>query len=801
MLGNQMDAIDKAFHEYFGHAPFAYQQRVASTLLAHKNVLLRAPTGAGKTNAALFPFLHAWKSGIPFADRLIFAFPLVTLAQAQYKEVQKVCRAAAPELNVKIQTGAQRQDEFFAGDVIFTTIDQLLSAYIGVPVSLPGKLANVPAAALLGAYVVFDEVHLLEPDRALATALDLAARLVHHSRVLMMTATLSVDASAIVAERLRAEQISVPPEEACVIPSQEGKQRRYVWHAESLTAAAIIEAHRDRSIVVVNTVRRAQSLAEEVRQAVKPSGPEVLLLHSRFLASDRRRVEDVLLNRLGEKAAGNVILVATQVVEVGLNISCSVMHTEVAPANAVLQRAGRCARFAEPKSGTVHVYELEQNDAGEPLYGPYTAQRELVAATSAELSRQADVVLDAAGEETLVDAVHKANDVATLGQILPSARAEEVRKAQQSGSPSSVRELVRDIDAVTLYVYDDPVRLPLVGPLEAFSLPRLTIQGVVSELKHSDQLTALYTMDFGSSDDGATPVAQWHLVAEERKARAALVLCIKSSHADYSATIGRTFKPDGTASGTFRCPPLAGARKAWQAYGYRKEFYQDHISEVVKAHDAVGDKTPQARSRLESSLRLPEGSVESLSHLVAQLHDVGKLSKQWQNATWQWQMDKGEQRDGLLAHTDFDPTDAVIRTKWQEGNQSGKYRRGPHAPEGAYAVMRLLSAATQKQGITGSVRGAVVTALASAIARHHSATTEQLSSFELVAEASGAVTETLGALPAPLAQRPDGAERAEFGKRLTAPTAKDDSYWLYLYIARRLRLADQAGTRAGGPDQ
>jgi CRISPR-associated endonuclease/helicase Cas3 len=385
--GQHVDTIDQAFREYFGNEPFAYQQRVASTLLGGKNVLLRASTGAGKTNAALFPFLYAQRKGIAFADHLIFAFPLVTLAQAQFAAVKQVCSRVAPNFSVTIQTGSQREDEFFNGDVIFTTIDQLLSAYIGVPVSLPGKLANVPAAALLGAYVVFDEVHLLEPGRALATALDLAARLVHHSRVLMMTATLSVDASTIVAERLRAEQVIVPPREARVIPSQAEKQRRYVWHAESLTAMAITQAHRDRSIVVVNTVSRAQALAAELRQQVGQGGPDVLLLHSRFLASDRRRVEEVLLNRLGEKADGDVILVATQVIEVGLNISCTVMHTEVAPANAVLQRAGRCACFATPKSGTMHVYASEQNDSGKPQYGPFTEKRGLVDATSIELGR------------------------------------------------------------------------------------------------------------------------------------------------------------------------------------------------------------------------------------------------------------------------------------------------------------------------------------------------------------------------------------------------------------------------------
>ena len=52
---------DSQFQTIFGEKliPFAFQRKVAQHLLSGCNVILQAPTGAGKTKAALFPFLLA----------------------------------------------------------------------------------------------------------------------------------------------------------------------------------------------------------------------------------------------------------------------------------------------------------------------------------------------------------------------------------------------------------------------------------------------------------------------------------------------------------------------------------------------------------------------------------------------------------------------------------------------------------------------------------------------------------------------------------------------------------------------
>jgi CRISPR-associated endonuclease/helicase Cas3 len=285
-------------------------------------------------------------------------------------------------------------DPFFEGDVIFTTIDQLLSSYIGIPVSLPHKLANMPAGALIGSCVVFDEFHLLEPERSLATALDLANRLVPYARILLMSATFSREGVEKLQDRTRAGKREVSPKEVQVSARPE-RRREFVWAGCVLTAEAVLNAHKEKSIAVCNTVARATYLYRALKDLAEEHGVEdrILLLHSRFLPEDRKAKEEEILNLFEEKSSERAILIATQVVEVGLDISADSFHTEVAPASAVFQRAGRCARFGG--TGTVYVYDLPTKEDGNPDHAPYLkSQTPLVDSTARELAARSGQTLD-----------------------------------------------------------------------------------------------------------------------------------------------------------------------------------------------------------------------------------------------------------------------------------------------------------------------------------------------------------------------------------------------------------------------
>jgi CRISPR-associated endonuclease/helicase Cas3 len=80
----------KFFRGLTQHEPHGYQVKVAQQLKEGRSVVLRAPTGAGKTWSVLAPFLYRGWQNRP--TRLIYALPLRTLAQGIYREAREAAR-------------------------------------------------------------------------------------------------------------------------------------------------------------------------------------------------------------------------------------------------------------------------------------------------------------------------------------------------------------------------------------------------------------------------------------------------------------------------------------------------------------------------------------------------------------------------------------------------------------------------------------------------------------------------------------------------------------------------------------
>jgi CRISPR-associated endonuclease/helicase Cas3 len=133
-------------------------------------------------------------------------------------------------------------------------------------------------------------------------------------------------------------------------------------------AKATLEKHvrGTQTLVVVNTVDRAKAVHVAMESLCKKSGtPRLLLIHSRFRPIEREQLNQQLQDK-GD-AAKDRIIVATQVVEAGVDISARTLVTELAPWASLVQRIGRCNRTGADGPGNVLWVDLE-----EKLSPPYT---------------------------------------------------------------------------------------------------------------------------------------------------------------------------------------------------------------------------------------------------------------------------------------------------------------------------------------------------------------------------------------------------------------------------------------------
>ena len=99
-------------------------------------------------------------------------------------------------------------------------------------------------------------------------------------------------------------------------------------------------------LVVVNTVRKAQSIYRELKSWLEENDIEIEmnLLHSKFTVQHRSEKEDAILKDGESKCKKRVIWISTQVVEASLDIDFDYLFTGLSDLSSLLQRLGRCNR-------------------------------------------------------------------------------------------------------------------------------------------------------------------------------------------------------------------------------------------------------------------------------------------------------------------------------------------------------------------------------------------------------------------------------------------------------------------------
>ncbi|TVT48872.1 CRISPR-associated helicase Cas3' [Amycolatopsis rhizosphaerae] len=602
-----------------GDKPYPYQEHLAEHGLPE---VLRAPTGAGKTLAAVLAWLHRRDVDPDNTPRwLVFVLPQRTLVQQTVDKAKEWLGRLRRSTPVHVLMGgedpeAQDWKSHPECERIFVgTQDMVLSRLL-----MRGFAEPRPAWPMsfglfhAGVQFVFDEVQLMGPGlwtslqlqglrEKLGTALP--------CRSMWMSATLDPDRLRTADLRRKLSVVEVTDRDRIGDLQRRLEATREITELDlgnpdrkrypKALAEHVLAAHQPgtRTLVMLNTVDRARDVFAELRRA-SPAA-KVVLLHSRFRPDDRdQHTKDAVDPEVGEYGT---IVVSTQVLEAGVDVTSETLVSEVAPWTSLVQRAGRCNRdgyarrarllWTAPPAGA-HPYDAADVQATAEHLRTLDGR----ALTSEELAGQQ------VPEGRAVHAVLRKRDLLGLFDTAPDL----------SGSDIDVSPFIRDATDRTVSVAWR--HLPDADELEKMPTPQRA-ELCPAPIKAIKDLATKNKVLVYDQRDG-----KW-LLAGPRDIRPTALLVSDAASGGYTAETG--FDP---ASKTAVCPVELAVKSANDEPEQPNATNTDPQS---VGHDAwiplvdhLADAEREVRRLLaEVSPQLPAQQLEAIA-LAARYHDLGK---------------------------------------------------------------------------------------------------------------------------------------------------------------------------------
>lgn len=317
---------------------------IAHTQTFTNNVLLQLPTGFGKTFLGLGYALKTNKK------RIFYTLPVTTIIEDVYQRLKDYI----PQENFGWYTStylvrkiAEKEEitqleylelKYFEKPLIITTLDQILLTFIGI------HRYPLKEASLYDSCIILDEPQLYSP-LMLFLFFKFFEDYKNELNCIMMTAT--------VPDYLRKkltffeEPFASKREEFFNKFNRTYLDTKYLgYKIQDGKFQAILKkeickllSEKKKIAIVFNTVEKAQKFYNE-----NLPGCNKYLFHARYIYQDRVSKLNELKSKL-EKSP--LIVVSTQTIEAGVDISFDVMFRELAPFDSIFQSAGRVNRFSE----------------------------------------------------------------------------------------------------------------------------------------------------------------------------------------------------------------------------------------------------------------------------------------------------------------------------------------------------------------------------------------------------------------------------------------------------------------------
>ncbi len=662
-----------------------------------RNRLIRIPTGFGKTAGVTIAWLwnRVVRGGNDWPRRIVLCLPMRTLVEQTERAVKEWLQRAnlTREVGVHVLLGGLSPSDWHLeperNAVLIGTQDMLLSRALNRGYG-SGRARWPMEHGLLNVDClwVMDEIQLMDVGLATSAQLQAFANTDEHDdklprprRTWWMSATLQrnwlcrapalTDVDLLPIIHLEQSEQTGPlwtVEKAIRVehvPAVEDAKRQ-IW------AEVVANAHKATqggvTLAVTNTVTSARELYTVLGRSKKNDsllgGVDLRLVHSRFRGAERRQWATEFLAREHCQPGSNRIIVATQVVEAGVDISADALVTELAPWASLVQRFGRCARYGG--SGQIIIIDRRHTDeSASKLDAEDNEERSSKRAEAdrktalpyelaeIEAAAKAIMLLNGAADPSALDAFEKAeeekNEDSLLPHLYPYAPLHIVTRREVldlfdtgpdlTGADIDISRFVREGDDrdVTVWWWPVPEQQPHPRLRPAHdALCRVPVGEARSWLMAAGGLSAEegepeQEQSLAGAQKARPRAWVWSYLdgnwerLEERHIFPGQSILVEASAGGYDVRIGFTGKPNTV-------PVEVGHARAMSAFDATDEAdEQEELSEGLGASDRQY-KTITTHSaevaieghKIAATLTPKDIAVQDLVKLAGVVHDVGK---------------------------------------------------------------------------------------------------------------------------------------------------------------------------------
>lgn len=331
---------------------------------------LTLPTGLGKTITSFAVALEIKRVLAIPSQRIIITIPFTSIIDQNFEVYSQIVNSKNSNVLLKhhhlAEPAYKLNDEEFTPDksefmietwqseVVVTTFVQLLNSIYSNDKSLLMKLPN-----LANSIIILDEVQTVSYEywKLIKNTFEVLGK-TYNCYFILMSATQPL--------------MFLPGEEIIeIVPDYEkyfgyfnrtkliNKAKNPISFADFIYDVSSYLSNNEKKdvLIILNTKKHSKQCFEELRNLVNRETEDIYYLSTMITPYERKHI----ISLIKEKSDKRKIIVSTQLIEAGVDISVDTVFRAMSPIDAIIQASGRANRYNEkPNQGEVYLYEIEE---------------------------------------------------------------------------------------------------------------------------------------------------------------------------------------------------------------------------------------------------------------------------------------------------------------------------------------------------------------------------------------------------------------------------------------------------------